>query len=76
MFGLRRGARVTLFTSALLFTLITIMLPLKATANYTKTQHPIVLVHGLFGFGSIVGVDYFYRIPEELRRDGAQVFVA
>lgn len=52
------------------------LLPFAAQANYTQTQYPIVLVHGLFGFDSIAGVDYFYRIPEELRRDGATVFVA
>jgi len=44
--------------------------------GYTQTRYPIVLVHGLFGFSNIAGVDYFYRIPEALRQDGAQVFVA
>ena len=42
---------------------------------YTKTKHPIVLVHGLFGFDEIIGLEYFYQIPEELRRSGAEVFV-
>ena len=44
-------------------------------AGYTQTKYPIVLVHGLFGFDSILGIDYWYRIPEALRADGAQVFV-
>ncbi|MGE5450521.1 MAG: lipase family alpha/beta hydrolase [Acidobacteriota bacterium] len=44
-------------------------------AGYTQTKYPIVLVHGLFGFDSILGIDYWYRIPENLRADGAQVFV-
>lgn len=44
--------------------------------NYTKTQYPIVLVHGLFGFDSIGPIDYWHRIPSELRQDGAQVYVA
>lgn len=44
--------------------------------TYTQTRHPIVLVHGLFGFDSALGVDYFYGIPEALRRDGAKVYVA
>jgi triacylglycerol lipase len=47
-----------------------------AEGGYTQTRYPIVLVHGLFGFGSINGFDYFYRVPESLRKDGAQVYVA
>ena len=43
--------------------------------NYTKTKHPIVLVHGLYGFESVLGMDYFYRVPETLRKDGATVYV-
>ncbi|MCP5205639.1 MAG: triacylglycerol lipase [Hahellaceae bacterium] len=44
-------------------------------SNYTKTKYPIVLVHGMFGFDSLAGIDYWYRIPSELRDDGAKVFV-
>lgn len=47
-----------------------------ATSDYAKTRYPIVLVHGLFGFDSFLGVDYFYGIPGALRQDGARVFVA
>ena len=36
----------------------------------------IVLVHGLFGFDKIGPLEYFYGIPEDLRSNGAQVFVA
>lgn len=43
--------------------------------SYTKTKHPIVLVHGLLGFDSILGMEYFYRIPQDLRSDGATVYV-
>lgn len=46
------------------------------TNGYTQTRYPIVLVHGLFGFDSALGIDYFYGIPDALRRGGAQVFVA
>lgn len=56
-----------------------LLLPLSAAyaANgYTQTRYPIVLVHGLFGFGQLLGVDYFYQVPAALRSDGAQVFVA
>lgn len=46
-----------------------------AQANYTKTKHPVVLVHGLFGFDSILGVmDYWHGIPGELRSGGATVY--
>ncbi|AJD48589.1 alpha/beta fold family hydrolase [Isoalcanivorax pacificus W11-5] len=44
--------------------------------TYTETRYPIVLVHGLFGFDSLLGVDYFYGVPGELQRSGARVFVA
>lgn len=44
--------------------------------NYTNTKYPIVLVNGLYGFDSLAGVDYFYEIPQELRRSGATVYVA
>ena len=43
--------------------------------NYTKTKYPIVLAHGLAGFDNIGPLDYWYQIPSELRKDGAQVFV-
>ena len=76
MFLTRYSGRFSRRLCALLIFFCLGLLPLGAQANYTRTQHPIVLVHGLFGFDRIVGVDYFYRIPEELRRDGARVFVA
>ncbi len=48
-----------------------------AQSNYTQTRYPIVLVHGLLGFDSILGVlDYWYGIPGDLRSGGARVFVA
>lgn len=43
--------------------------------TYTATKYPIVLVHGLFGFDSILGIDYFYNVPSALTKDGARVFV-
>lgn len=50
--------------------------PAQAQTGYTATRHPIVLVHGLFGFDSVLGVDYFYGIPDALRQSGAKVYVA
>ncbi len=44
--------------------------------GYTETKYPIVLVHGLFGFDSLAGFDYFYGIPQALSKSGAKVYVA
>lgn len=67
---LRRRFGLLLAASLLLF---------GATAQaqtYAQTRYPIVLVHGIFGFDSFLGVDYFYGIPGALRGDGARVFVS
>jgi len=45
------------------------------SSGYTQTQYPIVLAHGMLGFDSILGVDYWYGIPSALRRDGASVYL-
>lgn len=44
-------------------------------SNYTKTKYPIVLAHGMAGFDNIGPLDYWYQIPNQLRKDGAKVFV-
>ena len=46
------------------------------SSGYTQTKYPVVLAHGMLGFDSILGVDYWYGIPAALRRDGASVYVA
>ena len=48
----------------------------QAQTGYTQTRYPVVLVHGLFGFDSALGIDYFYGIPDALRQGGAKVYVA
>jgi len=45
------------------------------TKSYTMTRYPIVLVHGFAGFNNVGPVDYFYQVPAELRKGGAEVFV-
>ena len=45
-------------------------------SGYAQTKYPIILVHGLFGFDNIGPLEYFYGIPEDLRSNGAQVYVA
>lgn len=42
-------------------------------STYTKTKYPIVLIGGFLAFDDILGIEYFYRIPDELRADGATV---
>lgn len=46
------------------------------SSNYTKTKYPIVLGHGMLGWDSMLGIDYWYGIPSALRKDGAQVYAA
>ena len=44
--------------------------------DYCRTRHPIVLAHGMSGFDDIFGViEYWHRIPAELRACGARVYV-
>lgn len=46
-----------------------------ASASYTKTKHPILLVHGVAGFDTVGGlINYFHTIPWNLERDGAKVY--
>lgn len=58
------------------FALICTPAALNAADTYTKTQYPIVLVHGLLGFDALGPVQYFYGVPSELRRSGATVYTA
>jgi triacylglycerol lipase len=43
-------------------------------SSYAKTNYPIVLAHGIAGFTSIVGIQYFYGIASDLTSNGASVF--
>jgi triacylglycerol lipase len=46
-----------------------------AASTYTQTRHPVVLVHGLFGFDALFGAyDYWYGIAPQLRAGGARVY--
>lgn len=67
----------TIFRATLLLLALTLATPGRAQSDYTKTRHPVVLVHGLLGFDSLLGIyDYFYGLPSELRSGGAKVYVA
>ncbi|WP_299493643.1 triacylglycerol lipase [uncultured Shewanella sp.] len=56
------------------FSLLTI--PASADTNKVATKYPIILIHGLFGFDDIWGIDYFYGIPQALTEKGNIVFIA
>lgn len=66
------------FISACTISLALLSAPTAVLAQdtYTKTKHPIVLVHGLLGFDAVGPVQYFYGVPSELRRSGATVYTA
>lgn len=53
---------------------------LQNLTGYTKTKHPIMLVHGFLGFQKLnfglASVNYFYGIPTALTDAGADVHIA
>lgn len=59
----------------LMFALLVATLSFTAHAGYTSTKYPIVLAHGLFGWDTILGIDYWYGIPKSLKDGGAKVYV-
>ncbi|CAH9050851.1 Triacylglycerol lipase [Pseudoalteromonas holothuriae] len=48
----------------------------QAAYSNERLEYPVVLVHGLFGFDNLLGVDYFYRVPSVIQDEGAAVYVA
>jgi triacylglycerol lipase len=49
---------------------------IHSKAAQTDLKYPVVMVHGIFGFDDIWGIDYFYQIPQAMTQEGARVFVA
>ncbi|MCK5880225.1 MAG: hypothetical protein KAG18_00035 [Sinobacterium sp.] len=49
---------------------------LSVNDNYTETKYPVVLVHGLYGFDDIFGMDYWLDIPTVLENGGTEVYTA
>lgn len=52
------------------------IVPSAHAGTTSKTKYPIVLVHGFIGFDDILGIQYFYDIPNKLRDEGATVYIA
>lgn len=44
-------------------------------SRYADTRYPIVLAHGMAGFSRIGPLDYWYQIPQDLARNGAEVYI-
>lgn len=44
-------------------------------SSYAKTKYPIVLAHGMAGFSKVGPLDYWYGIPQDLAKNGANVYV-
>lgn len=54
-----------------------VLSPTTFASDYAKTEYPIVLVGGSFvNFDEIGPIEFFYRIPGALKKQGADVFVA
>lgn len=70
------------FYTLLLSTIATLCLSSSASAwclfncNYTKTENPIVLAHGLMGWDSVAGIEYFYGVADKIKSNngGATVY--
>jgi triacylglycerol lipase len=69
----RRAAAGACLAAAL--AALTAAAPAQAADTYTQTRHPIVLVHGLFGFDAVGPFEYFHGIASALRAGGATVYV-
>lgn len=66
-----------LITFAVIMSCAVLAAPTLSHASYTKTKHPIVLVHGVTGFNTIGGlINYFHNVPWNLERSGARVYSA
>lgn len=47
----------------------------KPTSDFTASQYPVVMAHGLGGWTKLFGlIDYWYGIPEELMKGGSEVY--
>lgn len=47
----------------------------NAASTYAQTKYPVVLAHGMMGWDTMVGIEYWYQIPNDMRASGATVYV-
>lgn len=62
-------------TALLLTTVMGATAAQAATSTYAQTKYPVVLAHGMMGWDTMVGIEYWYQIPNDLRSNGASVYV-
>lgn len=76
---MKRLSRLAAYCAAMFVTLFAATPSLAAcwfNCDYAKTKYPIVLEHGMVGFNTLGGlIQYWNGIPENLRAQGAEVFV-
>lgn len=48
--------------------------PTQAASTYSQTKYPVVLAHGMMGWDTMLGIEYWYQIPNDLRDNGASVY--
>ncbi|WP_263142834.1 triacylglycerol lipase [Pseudomonas sp. RIT-PI-AD] len=70
-----RKALLALFVGLGLTAAVPTQAAWSKSSGYTQTKYPVLLTHGMLGFDSMLGVDYWYGIPSALRKDGASVYV-
>jgi triacylglycerol lipase len=74
------GFKATIWLKTLFISLFTVTVAASSAQaesdDYARTRYPIVMVPGAFAFDNVLGiVDYWYGITDELRRQGAEVYV-
>lgn len=47
----------------------------SVTTTYAKTRYPLVFANGMLGFNQIGPLNYWYGIPADLTKNGAQVYI-
>lgn len=67
---------MTRTTAALLFAAAALAaVPAQAASTYAQTKYPLVFAHGMAGFDKIGPLDYWYGIPQDLKANGAKVYL-
>jgi len=72
------GTKAWLKTMLISLFAATVAMPFAQASSdsYAKTRYPIVMVPGAFAFDNVLGVvDYWFGITDEMRKQGAEVYV-
>ena len=64
-----------ILTAACAVAALSVSLPSFAGSD-ADTEHPIMLVPGIFAFDEIATIDMFYKIPDALEGEGGTVYTA